>query len=287
MSKLNVHLVQTAPRWHDAAANRALFDEHLDSVSGDLAVLPEMFSTGFTMSAGEMCETMGGETVRWMSRAANERRLTLAGSVAIAEDGRCFNRFLWAQPGEPIVHYDKRHPFRMADEHEHYAPGTERVIVQLGEWRFLPVVCYDLRFPVWMRNRVRDGVPDFDAIICVANWPAARESAWDALLRARAVENQCYVIAVNRVGVDGNEVAYAGGSGVYGWYGDVLHDAGDRDEVVSATLDLDELRRHREDFPAWLDADEFVLADGKVGTGDHKGRPYAGSRSLDRRSRYR
>ena len=147
MSKLNVHLVQTAPRWHDAAANRALFDEHLDSVSGDLAVLPEMFSTGFTMSAGEMCETMGGETVRWMSRAANERRLTLAGSVAIAEDGRCFNRFLWAQPGEPIVHYDKRHPFRMADEHEHYAPGTERVIVQLGEWRFLPVVCYDLRFP--------------------------------------------------------------------------------------------------------------------------------------------
>ena len=262
MSKLKVHLVQTAPHWHDPAANRRLFDERLDSVpGGGLAVLPEMFSTGFTMCAKEMCEAMAGETVGWMSRSATERGVTLAGSVAIAEGGRCFNRFLWARPDEPIVHYDKRHPFRMADEHEHYAPGARRVIVRLGDWRFLPVVCYDLRFPVWMRNRVRAGVPDFDAIICVANWPAARQSAWDALLRARAVENQCYVIAVNRVGVDGNNVAYGGGSGVVGWYGDVLHAAEHRDEVVSATLDLDELRRHRQDFPAWLDADDFALAD--------------------------
>ena len=262
MSKLKVHLVQTAPHWHDPAANRRLFDEWLDSVpGGGLAVLPEMFSTGFTMSAKEMCEAMEGETVGWMSRTATKRRITLAGSVAIAEGVRCFNRFLWARPDEPIVHYDKRHPFRMADEHEHYAPGAQRVIVRLGDWRFLPVVCYDLRFPVWIRNRVRAGVPDFDAIICVANWPAARQSAWDALLRARAVENQCYVIAVNRVGVDGNNVAYGGGSGVYDWYGDVLHAAGNRDEVVSATLDLDELRRHRRDFPAWLDADDFALAD--------------------------
>ncbi len=260
MSKLDVHLVQTAPHWHDPAANRALFDQYLDALpGGGLAVLPEMFSTGFTMNAGEMCETMAGETVRWMSCAATERGLALAGSVAIADGGRCFNRFLWARPGEPIIHCDKRHPFRMAGEHVHYAPGKARVIVRLGDWRFLPVVCYDLRFPVWMRNRVNGGVPDFDAIVCVANWPAVRQSAWDALLRARAVENQCYVIAVNRVGVDGNEVAYAGGSGVYGWHGDTLHGAGQRDEVVSAALDLDELRRHREDFPAWLDADDFAL----------------------------
>lgn len=255
-TELRIALVQAAPVWHDPGANRALFEGLLDSVETpvDLVVLPEMFSTGFTMCSATMAETMDGETVGWLRRQAAQRGVSIAGSVVI-EDGGRFNRLVWMPPDGRETVYDKRHLFRMAGEHEHYAPGAERVAVGMGSWRIRLCVCYDLRFPVWLRSR-----NDYDVLLCVANWPAARQSAWQALLRARAIENQCYAVGVNRVGVDGNGVAYRGGSAVYDGEGAALAEARDKPGVVSVALDLDALRAYRERFPAWRDADAFEVA---------------------------
>ena len=219
----------------------------------DLVVLPEMFSTGFTMSSAEMAETMHGDTVAWMRGLATQREVTIVGSVVI-EDGGYFNRMIWMQPGGRTTVYDKRHLFRMAGEHKHYEAGRDRVVATLGPWRTRLSVCYDLRFPVWLRCR-----EDYDLMLCVANWPAARQSAWGALLRARAVENQCYVVGVNRTGSDGNGIEYRGGSAVYDWNGTALVEGTDGPDVLLASLDLEALRGYRQGFPAWQDADGFEL----------------------------
>lgn len=252
---MRIALVQAAPAWHDAAANRELFAQMIDTIDQgvDLVVLPEMFSTGFTMSSGDVAETMVGETVTWMRDQATRRGVTIVGSIVI-EDGQYFNRLVWMPPDGRATTYDKRHLFRMAGEHEHYAAGRERVVVTIGSWRVCVSVCYDLRFPVWLRSR-----NDYDLLLCVANWPAARQAAWDTLLRARAVENQSYVAAVNRVGTDGNGVEYQGGSGVYDWNGTALAQEANDPAVLHASLDLDALRAYRRDFPAWQDADEFEV----------------------------
>ena len=257
-ANLHVALVQTAPVWHDAAANRALFDRALGQVDDevDLVVLPEMFSTGFTMHSAAVAEPMAGDTVGWLRARASERRSAIAGSVVIADRGGYFNRLVWMPPDGKSVIYDKRHRFRMAGEHKHYAAGNERVVAKLGAWRLRLSVCYDLRFPVWLRCR-----NDYDVLLCVANWPAARQRAWQGLLRARAIENQCYVIGVNRVGVDGNGVGYQGGSAVYDAEGEAVVETANDETVVSAKLDLDALRDYRLRFPAWRDADEFALAE--------------------------
>lgn len=250
---MRVALLQTAPAWHDAAANRSLFGRLISTIDQDvdLVVLPEMFSTGFTMSSREVAETMAGETVAWMRGQAMQRGFTIVGSVVI-EDGPYFNRLVWMPPDGRATTYDKRHLFRMAGEHEHYAAGRHRVIVTLGSWRVCLSVCYDLRFPVWLRCR-----NDYDLLLCVANWPAARQTAWNTLLRARAVENQCYVAAVNRVGTDGNDIEYRGGSAVYDWNGVALAEGTEDPAVLYATIDVDAVRACRQSFPAWRDADEF------------------------------
>lgn len=255
-TRLRVALVQAAPAWHDPAANRELFDALIGTIEApvDLVVLPEMFSTGFTMCSGTMSETMAGDTVAWLRGQAAERGVTITGSVVI-EDGQRFNRQVWMPPDGRESVYDKRHLFRMADEHRHYAPGTETVVVEMGPWRIRLCVCYDLRFPVWLRSR-----NDYDVLLCVANWPAARQSAWAALLRARAIENQCYAVGVNRVGVDGNGVVYGGGSAVYDCEGAALAEARDESGILSALLDLGALREYRDRFPAWRDADTFEVA---------------------------
>lgn len=252
---MRIALIQAAPAWHDAAANRELFAQMIDTIEQDvdLVVLPEMFSTGFTMSSGDVAETMAGETVTWMRDQATQRGVTIVGSVVI-EDGQYFNRLVWMPPDGRATTYDKRHLFRMAGEHEHYAAGRERVVVTIGSWRVCVSVCYDLRFPVWLRSR-----NDYDLLLCVANWPAARQAAWDTLLRARAVENQSYVAAVNRVGSDGNGVEYQGGSAVYDWNGTALAEEANDPTVLHASLDLDAVRAYRQDFPAWRDADEFEV----------------------------
>ena len=256
MRTVNVALVQADLYWHDPVANRALFDHLIDDVEADLIVLPEMLSTGFTMASGDVAEAMDGDTVAWLRDLAAKKGATVAGSVVIKDAGHCYNRLVWMPPDGRETVYDKRHLFRMAGEHEHYAAGDSRVNVQLGDWRIRLCVCYDLRFPVWLRSR-----GDYDALLCVANWPAARQTAWNTLLRARAVENLCYTIAVNRVGRDGNGVDYRGGSGVYGPEGDALADVFDREAVVAVSLDLDELDAYRQRFPAWRDADGFEIAE--------------------------
>jgi predicted amidohydrolase len=256
VSELKVALVQAAPAWHDPAANRALFDRAVQPLVGqaDLVVLPEMLSTGFTMHSRQVAETMAGPTAAWLRETAGRLGAAVAGSVVIEDEGRVYNRLLWADADGEVTAYDKRHLFRMAGEHEHYAAGSARVIVELGQWRILLSVCYDLRFPVWLRCQ-----GDYDALLCVANWPAARQSAWNTLLRARAIENLCYVVAVNRVGVDGNAVAYRGGSAVYDPQGEAAVEVFDEPAVTVATLDLGAVRAQRQAFPAWQDADRFEV----------------------------
>ncbi len=256
MPALKVAIVQTHTHWHDPAANRAMFDIWFDDVpaGADLIVLPEMFSTGFTMASAEVAETMEGETVRWMQQRAGELGKTLCGSVVIEAGGAYFNRMLWVPPDGRISFYDKRHLFRMAGETEHYQPGSDRVIVRINDMRVCLAVCYDLRFPVWLRNR-----GDYDVLLVVANWPAARVGAWTALLRARAIENQAYAVGVNIVGTDGAEVAYSGGSAVFDPQGQVVLAPSPKAEVVAAELDLEALEDYRRAFPAWQDADEFQL----------------------------
>ncbi len=256
MQSLTLSLVQTATHWHDPAANRALFDDWLAEVADDasVVVLPEMFSTGFTMASETVAEPMSGPTVGWMRRTAAALSKVVCGSVVVAEGGRCYNRFLWVTAGGEITAYDKRHRFRMAGEHEHYAAGRERRVVELNGWRILPLVCYDLRFPVWLRNR-----GDYDLLLAVANWPAPRQGAWNALLRARAIENLAYAAGVNIVGTDGNGVSYTGGSAVYDPQGTPLLEAGSDAGLLTVTLDREALEDYRIRFPAWQDADEFEL----------------------------
>lgn len=257
MQDLTITLVQTELTWHDPAANRAHFGEIVHSLpeASDLIILPEMFTTGFTMDTRELAEPMTGPTARWMAELAGACGVTLCGSLIVEDGGRYFNRCLWMPPDGAFRHYDKRHLFRMAGEHEHFAAGESREIFTLKGFRICPMICYDLRFPVWSR-----GANEFDLLVYVANWPAARRSAWQTLLPARAVENQCYVAGVNRTGTDGREIAYAGDSGVYDYLGQPLANLGPENGHCTVTLGLADLNRYREKFPAWRDADDFRLA---------------------------
>ncbi len=253
---LTLSLLQTQTVWHDPAANRALFDDLLARVPAAtrLVLLPEMFSTGFTMDSAAVAETMDGETVAWLQQHADASGKALCGSVVICDEGEYFNRFLCAQPGGVMTSYDKRHRFRMAGEHQHYSAGGHKVVVRIDGWRVCPMVCYDLRFPVWFRNR-----QEYDLLICVANWPANRRAAWNTLLRARAIENQVYAAGVNIVGVDGNGVEYSGGSAVYAPDGAVMAEAFDEASIMTQTIAWSPLQALREQFPVWQDADDFNL----------------------------
>lgn len=256
---LRVTLIQAALAWQDPAANRAVFASHFRGLVGhtDLIVLPEMFTTGFSMEAERLAETMDGPTVEWMREEAAALGCAITGSLIVRDGGRHYNRMVWVAPDGGLQHYDKRHLFRMAGEQEHYAAGERRITVEYKGWRICPLVCYDLRFPVWSRNR-----GDYDLLLYVANWPARRSLAWKTLLRARAIENVAYVVGVNRIGSDGNGASYSGDSVAVDFLGQPL--AGDRggDFAETAVLDRDLLQSWRESFPVHLDADEFTLACG-------------------------
>ncbi len=263
-SPLRVSLVQGATRWHDAAANREYYGALVRGLKGqtDLIVLPETFTSGFTNETLHQAETMEGDSVVWLRALAQDIGTTITGSMVIREGERCLNRLLWVRPDGTYEIYDKRHLFRMAKEHERYAGGNERLIVELNGWRICPQVCYDLRFPVWLRNRY-DATSaarfDYDLLLFVANWPAPRRHAWRTLLRARAIENLSYCVGVNRVGVDGNDLPYAGDSAVLDFLGQPLAELGAQEQVVTVTLDPAALAAHRERFPAWMDADDFRI----------------------------
>ena len=266
LQPLKISLVQGATRWHDAPANRDYYGAMVQQAAGsDLIVLPETFLSGFSNDTQASAEAMDGEGVAWLRALASDLDAVICGSLAIRENGVVYNRLLWMQPDGSFAQYDKRHLFRMAGEHTRYGGGTERLIVALKGWRILPQVCYDLRFPVWLRNcrlASATGGMDYDLALFVANWPAARRQPWRTLLRARAIENLSYVIGVNRVGVDGNEIAYAGDSAVIDPVGEPLVELGAQQQVVTVTLDPAVLLAHRERFPAWMDADAFSLDPG-------------------------
>jgi predicted amidohydrolase len=261
MSTLTIGLVQGDTRWHDAAANRGYYGDLVRSVGprSDLVVLPETFLSGFTNDTLGNAETMDGEGLRWMRELSAEVDAVVTGSLVVRHADRCVNRLVWMRPDGSHEHYDKRHLFRMAAEHERYAGGRERLVVELKGWRICPQVCYDLRFPVWLRNRYEANAArfDYDLIVFVANWPAARRHAWRTLLRARAIENLAYCIGVNRVGTDGNGIAYAGDSAVLDFLGQPMVEAGAQEQTVTVTIDADSLAAHRMRFPAWMDADTF------------------------------
>ncbi|MDH4573117.1 amidohydrolase [Salinicola acroporae] len=267
MNELRVSLVQSELEWESPEANRRLLDHRMGTLDGsrtDLIVLPEMFATGFTMNAEGMAEPAeASPTLDWMRRQARERDCAIAGSLAIADGGARYNRLYWVTPDGGVEHYDKRHLFRMGDEPLHYSMGQARKIVELKGFRLLLSVCYDLRFPVWLRQRPSAPEPfEYDALLCVANWPAPRRRPWRTLLQARAIENLGYVIGVNRVGRDGNGLTYAGDSMVVDFKGELMIDhPTDTPFVETVTLSAAALSSFRDTFPAWRDADAFALID--------------------------
>ena len=266
MHNLRVSIVQGETRWHDPAGNREYYAQLIVPLHGttDLVVLPETFTSGFSNDAIGNAETMDGPTVAWIREQASKLDAAVTGSVQLRTQEGVFNRMLFATPDGGLTHYDKRHLFSFAKEHERYAAGHERVVVEWKGWNILLQVCYDLRFPVFSRNftdAARDGLPNYDLALYVANWPSARSYPWKTLLRARAIENLSYVVGVNRVGTDGNGLHYSGDSAIIDFLGHPLSEATDEEVVSTMLLQAAPLIEHREKFPALLDGDGFALLD--------------------------
>ncbi len=266
MSQLTISLFQSDLVWENPQANRSEFEGKIKSIGQtDLILLPEMFTTGFSMASSRIAERMDGETVQWMKRMAGESKAVICGSLIIEENGNYYNRLIWMRADGTYDCYDKRHLFRMADEDQHFNAGTEKLIVELKGWKICPLICYDLRFPVFSRNRYETdrrtfAKAEYDLLIYVANWPSPRASAWSKLLMARAIENQCYVAGLNRIGIDEKQIQYIGGSTVVDPKGETMWEACDgEEEMTSITLELDELNEFRKKFPLGMDADEFEI----------------------------
>lgn len=255
MQDLTITLIQSALHWQNKAANFEKNERIFETLGKtDLVILPEMFTTGFTMQPEQLAEDFPGESVDWMATQARRLNAVITGSIAVRESGHYYNRLIWMRPSGEYETYDKRHLFRMAGEDKHYSAGQKRLIVEYKGWRICPLVCYDLRFPVWSRNR-----NDYDLLIYVANWPRVRRDPWRALLPARAIENLCYVVGVNRVGEDGNGFAHSGDSMVIGPKGNSLFHSADEEISPTITLSSEALIKFRERFPAHKDADDFVI----------------------------
>jgi predicted amidohydrolase len=253
MQDLTVTLIQTDLIWEDIDANLDLLDRKMDDITEktDLIILPETFSTGFTMNAKKLAEPMNGRAASWISEKAVQKKAHVLGSVIIEDDRKYYNRLIWAKPDGGILTYDKKHLFRMAREHEVFSAGNARLTVEVNGWKIRPFICYDLRFPIWCRNLGNA----YDTAIFIANWPAKRAPHWKLLLPARAVENQCYVIGVNRVGKDGKGFFYSGNSSVIDPMGNVRFTCAGDDCVYTETLTYDRVQEYRETFAAWQDAD--------------------------------
>jgi len=257
MQDLKVTIIQCELLWEDIEGNLSAFDRRIDSIEDDtdLIVLPEMFSTGFSMNVSTIAESMDDRTVRWLRDKASAKNVDISGSIAIEENGKYYNRFLWVKSGGEMYMYDKRHLFRMLGEEKVYSAGTKLLTVELNGWKLRPFVCYDLRFPVWTRNVSNS----YDAAIFVANWPEPRSHHWKLLLQARAVENQCYVIGVNRIGKDGNNQSFSGDSAVIDPLGSARFQEKYKSFIYTARLARQVLDQARESFPVWKDSDTDLL----------------------------
>lgn len=233
------------------------FLKKIESISQtvDIVVLPEMFTSGFTMNASKVAETMEGETVSWMKNIATKKQIAITGSVVIKENNHYYNRLLFVHPNGSIETYDKRHTFTLVGENKFYTAGTKKLIVNYKGWKICPLICYDLRFPVWARN-----VEDYEVLIYVANWPKPRVSAWDALLKARAIENMSYCIGVNRIGIDGTNTEYSGHSAAYDVLGNKMDSIPDDTEAMEiVTLNKHDLETYRTKLNFLNDRDNFSL----------------------------
>lgn len=263
MENLKITIVQTSLVWEDAEANLEHFSDKLKKIASgetDLIILPEMFTTGFSIHREKIAEEPSGKGFKWMQRIADEKNCVITGSIAVKENGKLYNRLYWVKPGGDFHTYDKRHLFRMAGENEHFTAGTKKLITELKGWKICPLICYDLRFPVWSRNTWKKEKADYDLLIYVANWPAVRSYPWKQLLIARAIENQAYVAGVNRIGEDGNNFAHSGDSAVIGPRGELFtDDLKNEDVIITTELNASLLLEFRKNFPAGMDADQFYL----------------------------
>lgn len=270
MSTLSITTIQTNLHWEDKAANLQMLEQKINSIKQkkEIVVLPEMFSTGFSMKPELFAETMQGETMQWMKRIAAEKKIILTGSIIAEQEGNYYNRLIWMLPNGEYGVYDKRHRFGYAGEDHHYTAGNKRLIASVKGWKINLQVCYDLRFPVWARQQptpnpsqggIKDSEAEYDLLIYVANWPERRSHAWKTLLQARAIENQCYVVGVNRVGNDDNAIYHSGDSMIIDPMGEVLYTKKDEEDIFTITLDKEHLQSVREKLPFLKDADEFMI----------------------------
>ena len=258
---LTITTIQTTLHWENKALNLEMLETKINNIKAktEVVVLPEMFTTGFSMQPGKLAETMEGETVQWMKKMAASKKIILTGSVIIEEKGNYYNRLIWMLPNGQSGIYDKRHRFAFGGEDAQFSAGSKRLIASVKGWKINLLVCYDLRFPVWARQRPQPNELEYDLLIYVANWPDRRVHAWKTLLQARAIENQCYVVGVNRVGDDGNNIHYSGESMVVDPMGEVLYTKKEEEDVFTITLDKDQVNLVREKFPFWRDADKFQI----------------------------
>jgi omega-amidase len=261
MPTLTITTIQSNLVWEEKAANLSQLEQKIAGIEEktEIVVLPEMFSTGFSMRPEALAETMEGETVEWMKRVSRENGIVLTGSVMIEEEGKYYNRLIWMLPNGQYGYYDKRHLFAFGEEDKYYSSGSKRLIASVKGWKINLLICYDLRFPVWARQKNSEAGPEYDVLIYVANWPERRSHAWKTLLCARAIENQCYVVGVNRVGSDGKSVYHSGNSLVIDPTGQVLYHMADEEDVNTITLQKELLEEVRTKFPFWKDADDFRI----------------------------
>ena len=270
MSSLTITIIQPNLVWENKKANLDMLAQKIESIKEktEVVILPEMFSTGFSMQPKLLAEKMDGETIEWMKNIATSKKIILTGSLIIQDDEKYYNRLIWMLPNGEYGSYDKRHLFAYADEHNHYSQGNKRLIAQVKGWKINLQVCYDLRFPVWSRQAPSQPPPqgeeqeallEYDVLIYVANWPGRRSTAWKTLLQARAIENQCYVVGVNRVGEDGNKINHSGDSMIIDPLGEILYQKANVEDVFTHTLNKEKLNEVREKFPFWKDADTFTI----------------------------
>lgn len=272
MNDLKITIIQTDLHWENKDKNLEMFSQKIESISEetDLIILPEMFTTGFSMRPELFAETMSGNTIIWMKEKAKEKNCVITGSFIYEDNGKHFNRLVWMNADGIYNVYDKRHLFRMGDEDKHYGHGEKKIIVELKGWKICPLICYDLRFPVWARNKsgVRSSefgdkkeiTVDYDVLIYVANWPERRSHPWKSLLVARAIENQSYTIGVNRVGSDGNDIYHSGDSVALNFKGEAIGkiESG-KESITTITINYKDLEEFRKQFPVMLDADSFSI----------------------------
>ncbi len=258
---MKITLIQTHLHWEDREKNLAHFDRLLAALKepSDLIVLPEMFTTGFSMEPARVAEPHKTITFEWLKKKAQQTNAIITGSVAVSDQGRYYNRLHWVEPTGQSDFYDKRHLFRMAKEDEKYTAGQKKIVRQVNDWKIMPLVCYDLRFPVWSRN-FKQQQPQYDVLLYIANWPQVRSYPWKQLLIARAIENQCYVVGLNRIGKDGNGYEHSGDSVVINPRGEVISKTQANEESIeTVTLDMSYLEEFRRLFPVGMDADDFEL----------------------------